>query len=96
MSLKLSVFGLLAIVVCAAYAIDDPAITSLISSIDDLDNEKSLYLFEGLSIEKVDVPMSGPRSVTSDVLERALQYMESHQIKFTVPEDDNEIEGAFN
>lgn len=94
MSLKLSVFCLLAIVVCGgAQAAADPAESNVINSINDLDSEKSVYLFGGLSIEKNDEPISGPRSVSQDdVVQRAVQYMDSHRIQFTMPE--NEIEGS--
>lgn len=69
----------------------------LISSIDDLDQEKSLPLFGGLSIQRIgDGFPSGPRSVDVSILDRAVSYFQSHEIKLSMSEDKNgNVQGVF-
>lgn len=70
----------------------------LISSIDDLDQEKSLPLFGGLSIQRIgDGFPSGPRSADVTILERAVSYLQSHEFKLTMSDDQEEnVQGVFS
>lgn len=89
---KSSVFVLIALAACVCakpQIVNDKENVNIINLINDIDAEKSLYLFGGLSVEKVNGARGG-RSFASDVAdvqERVQDYLESHELKFNVPED---------
>lgn len=84
------------VIACAATsATAEPSERELINKINAIDNESSLYLFGGLSVEKSS-SASAQSSGRSDegLVERAIRYVRSHELKFTVPEENAEIEGV--
>lgn len=97
MSLKSSVFCVCALLLCvaaAAAAAEEPA-EQLIKSIDELDREQSVYLFGGLSINRIgDGVPTGPRSVSSEpIFDRAIDYLQTHEVKFSLSDDGANVEG---
>lgn len=94
MSLKSSVFCVCALLLCVAAAADEPA-DQLIKSIDELDREPSVYLFGGLSIDRIgDSVPTGPRSLTAEpIFDRAINYLQSHEINFSMNDDGRDVEG---
>lgn len=94
MSLKSCVFCACALLLCVT-AVDNEPAEQLIKSIDDLDSEPSVYLFGGLSIDRIgDGVPTGPRSVTAEpIFDRAINYLQSHEIKFSMNDDGGNVEG---
>lgn len=94
MSLKSSAFCVCALLLCVAAAADEP-VEQLIKSIDELDSEPSVYLFGGLSIDRIsDGVPTGPRSITAEpIFDRAVNYLQSHEIKFSMNDDGGDVEG---
>lgn len=81
-------FGLLLLAaVCLSVRADDTE-REFINAIDIADSEKSMYLFGGLSVEKI----SGGRSYqpASNVLDRVEQYLETHELKWSTSAEEEE------
>lgn len=89
-SLYSCVFYLLCgvLIVCAQH---DNVSNQIIDSINQLDNEQSVYLFGGLSIRK----SAGGRSIYDDdnnkdysmaepIYQRTIKYLRSHEITFSL------------
>lgn len=63
-----------------------PTDSEVISMIDKLDEEKSLPLFGGLSLEKVDSANDNlPRS-TETLTDRIVRYLKSHSVNYDLSE----------
>lgn len=89
MYFKVSAIVLLALVVITKADYSD---RELVNMIDNIDNERALYLFGGLSVEKSKSARSVPYGAES-VVERAIRYMEQHELKFNIPDTDPAVEG---
>lgn len=61
-----------------------PTDTEAIELIDRLDNEKSLELFGGLRLDKIEGGDDSPRS--EGLLDRAVRYIKTHQVNFELEE----------
>lgn len=60
--------------------------------IDDLDDEQSLSLFSGLSIEKiVNSDQVSPRS--EDLTDRIIRYVRSHRVNLDLSEERSDVGG---
>lgn len=72
---------------CLSVRADDTE-REFINAIDIADSEKSMYLFGGLSVEKI----SGGRSYqpASNVLDRVEQYLETHELKWSTSAEEEE------
>lgn len=92
-------FKIGAIVLLAFIAISnaEPSDREVIDMINQIDNEKSLNLFGGLSV--VESENAGERSAswmsTENVVDRAVRYLNSHELKFAVPNESRAAEGNF-
>jgi hypothetical protein len=73
-------------IICGGLAIAENSDSDLIKLINNIDNEKSLYLFGGLSVERIDY---GARSFgavpATDFVDRANQYLETHELSLALP-----------
>lgn len=68
----------------------------LIGAINRIDNEKSLYLFGGLSVKQVKSGRSfGGYGAEETVVDRAIRYLKSHELEFSVPSGGRQVEGSF-
>lgn len=98
---KISVIFVIIFISCcltnAINALSNDDNIELVQSIDDLDSENSLYLFNGLTIEKIE---NTPRTMDTFNLktftDRAIHYLNTHTLKFSMANIDNHIEGIFN
>lgn len=91
-------FLTVAAVPISANSATDPT-AELVQTIDKLDQETSLPLFGGLSVERMANAAAAPRSGSETLLERAERYMQTHQVQFNVPqneENDGHIAGEYN
>lgn len=92
-------FKIGAIVLLAFIAISkaEPSDREVIEMINQIDNEKSLNLFGGLSV--VESKNFGERSASwmssEDAVDRAVRYLNSHELKFAVPNESRAAEGNF-
>jgi len=72
--------------ICCGLAAAETSDSDLIKLVDNIDHEKSLYLFGGLSVERVD---AGARSFgavpATDFVDRANQYLETHELSMALP-----------
>lgn len=76
-----SVFALLGCVACENVKTDD----QIVSLIDKLDEEQTLPLFGGLTVEKVgSTSVESPRS--ESLTDRIVRYFKSHELKFEISE----------
>uniref|UniRef100_A0AAG5CMW2 Protein osiris 15 n=1 Tax=Anopheles atroparvus TaxID=41427 RepID=A0AAG5CMW2_ANOAO len=88
----------LAVVAFGAVAFADETTkeeSAVISVINEIDNEPQFPLFGGLTVERsadYEVRAFGARS-TEDLAERAVRYLASHTLKFSVPSEENTVEG---
>lgn len=73
----------------------DASATDLVQSIDQLDQEQTLPLFGGLSVDRVgDAGAAGAaRSASESVLERVDRYLQSHTLNFSLKEADATVAG---
>lgn len=92
-------FKIGAIVLLAFIAISnaEPSDRDVIDMINQIDNEKSLNLFGGLSV--VESENVGERSAswmsTESAVDRAVRYLNSHELKFAVPNESRAADGNF-
>lgn len=87
----------LAVVAFGAVAYADSAKeeSAMINLINEIDNEPRFPLFGGLAVERsndYEVRAYGARS-NEDLAERAVRYLASHTLKFSVPSEENTVEG---
>ncbi|KFB51858.1 AGAP003466-PA-like protein [Anopheles sinensis] len=88
----------LAVVAFGAVAYADSATkeeTELIGVINEIDSEPRFPLFGGLAVERsadYEARAFGARS-NEDLAERAVRYLASHTLKFSVPTEENTVEG---
>lgn len=70
----------------------------LMNSIDDLDQEQSVQVLGGLTVERLaSVAGGAPRSGSERVLDRVSRYMEQHEIKFAGFEaEESQVQGELN
>lgn len=97
-SLKSSVAIVLCLVAIATVAHAEDAAAQLMRSIDDLDQEQTLPLFGGLSVERVaNAAASSARSGSESLVERAGRYLQTHQVQFSLHEQDGaDVAGEFH
>lgn len=60
----------------------------LVQSIDVLDQEASLPLFGGLSVERLTNTGAAPRTGSETLIERAERYLQTHEVQFNVPQSE--------
>lgn len=71
----------------------EPSDDQVKSLVDQLDNEESLPLFGGLSLEKVEKSEEvSPRSAES-LTDRLVRYIKSHELKFDISEARSSVGG---
>lgn len=58
------------------------ASVDLMNSIDDLDQDQSVQVFGGLTVERLANAQGAARSGSESVLDRVQRYMSEHEIKF--------------
>jgi hypothetical protein len=74
--------------ICCVLAVAESNESDLVKLINNIDNEKSLYLFGGLSVEKIDNGRSIEAPSTADnFIERAKAYLESHKLSLGLPKE---------
>ena len=94
---KVCVLAVLSVVLVGSVLAADslPEDKKVVDLINEIDKEKSVYLFGGLSVERS--PQNGRsisvQSTGEAIVDRAIQYMNEHTLKFKVPEDDATVEG---
>jgi hypothetical protein len=76
-------------IICCGLAVADTTDSDLIKSIDNIDSEKSLYLFGGLSVERINdgAPRSFGAVPATDFVDRANQYLETHELSMALPKE---------
>lgn len=72
------IFALFGCVVCEKVPTD----SEIISMIDKLDEEKSLPLFGGLSLEKVESASDNSARSIETLTDRIVHYLKSHSVNF--------------
>jgi hypothetical protein len=78
---KLIVFA----IICCGLAVAENSDSDLIKLIDNIDNEKSLYLFGGLSVVKIDDARSFGAVPANNFVDRAREYLETHELSMALP-----------
>lgn len=71
------------------------ATVDLVQSIDQLDQEQTVTLFGGLSVDRVSDAGAGARSGSESLLERVDRYLQSHTLNFSLKEDDAAVTGEW-
>uniref|UniRef100_A0A1A9W5M8 Uncharacterized protein n=1 Tax=Glossina brevipalpis TaxID=37001 RepID=A0A1A9W5M8_9MUSC len=89
------VFVVVATFVCSTIALpkQDNSEKDLLNMIDKIDNVPSMPLFGGLRVDRIENGRSfGSSKAIESFDERAERYLETHQLNFSFPENDEEEE----
>lgn len=70
-----------------------PTDSEVISMIDKLDEEKSLPLFGGLTLEKVESANDNSPRSSEDLTSRIIRYLKSHSINYDLSEARSSVGG---
>lgn len=92
--MKLCAIALIFALIGCAISENVPTDDQVISMIDQLDNEESLPLFGGLSLEKVDDSEEvSSRSLSESLTERLIRFVRSHKVNFEISEARSSVGG---
>lgn len=61
----------------------------IIRMIDDIDSDETVPLFGGLNIVRSQQTSRNFESFNNEIADRAVQYLRSHELKFSVPADES-------
>lgn len=93
-TMKLCAIALIfALIACAASENVAPSDEKVISLIDQLDNEESLPLFGGLSLEKVEESDEVSSRSSESLTDRLIRYVRSHKLNFEISEARSSVGG---
>lgn len=90
--MKLCVFALTFALIGCAVAESEPSDDQVKNLVNQLDNEKSLYLFGGLSLDKIPESDVTPRSDES-LTQRLVRYISTHKLNFDISEARSSVGG---
>nr|XP_029730126.1 uncharacterized protein LOC115267344 [Aedes albopictus] len=90
--LRSSALVIAVVAIAVASAANTKQEQQMVNLINEIDQQESFPLFGGLSVERVE---GGGRSfggvdASEDLTERAVRYLNTHSVKFNVPEENSE------
>ncbi|XP_021712381.1 uncharacterized protein LOC110680903 [Aedes aegypti] len=88
--LRSSAVVILAVAIAVAAASNTKEEQQMVNLINEIDQQESFPLFGGLSVERVEGARSFGGDVSEDLAERAVRYLNTHSVKFNVPEEEGE------
>ncbi|EAT45780.1 AAEL002949-PA [Aedes aegypti] len=88
--LRSSALVILAVAIAVAAASNTKEEQQMVNLINEIDQQESFPLFGGLSVERVEGARSFGGDASEDLAERAVRYLNTHSVKFNVPEEEGE------